>query len=869
MTQVPVEPAVDVTMSHLQRFHAWLMPDYNRKAAVYWWIVAAAGLLIVAHSAMAVAAMPMASQLQIAAGAVVAMLAGLFPVRIPGSKNSFAAGEIFLFLLVLLFGPAAAALAAAGEAALGSWRTSKRWTSRIISPAIAALSMFATGSLLMLLLDAMRSAKVFNEGLLIVAAMVFSLAYFVVNTLMVSALPTLKRGERLRFNDLIGVFGWVGLAYAGSSALASLLYLTYRTSGSGVLMAVVPLLATLLATLHYFFRQQETNVAVRLAADEAAVREAAAQERHLHELEASERRFHSAFTHASIGMALVSFDDEILQTNTALCELLSRQPIELVNHNIRDLVDEADLPELVSKLHALQSGEAEDVAFELRVRHASGRELWVAMHGSLFSEPGSITPSLILQAHDVTARRQAESRLHHIAFHDSLTGLPNRRSFNDQLARTVVRAREEPGMTFAVMFLDFDRFKLINDSLGHSAGDEFLEQVARRIRALLRPQDLVARLGGDEFAVLTDHIAGEPEALRLADRLLLALREPFNVFGTELNTSASIGITCSTTGDRSPEEVLRDADIAMYKAKAAGKARYAIFDVSLHAEVARRLRLEGDLRSAIAQGQLMVVFQPLFELQTGRLSSLEALARWRHPELGSIGPDVFIPIAEETGMVIALTDFVLDRACHELRRWQQRDPAFAGLSVQVNVSGRDLAHAAFVTRVRTALAEGGVAARHLTLELTENILMKQIESALPMLAELRGLGVKLSVDDFGTGYSSLSHLSSLPIDSLKVDRSFVRDLRGDARKAAVVQAVLNLGASLGKVVVAEGIETAAQLEELRTMGCEFGQGFHLSLPMAAHEVDGLLDTLLVAPAPPLPGINTERTERTERVPALH
>ncbi len=837
-----IKPPPEAPVPWWQRLHQRLMPDYNRRAAAYWWAVVLTGAVVIAHALVVVSHEPPALLLQMLVGAAIAMLAGLFPVRIPGSKNSFAASEIFLFLMLLLMGPAPAALAAACETALSSWRTSKRWTSRIVSPAIAAVVMFGTGSLLHAMLGQLQQHQWTNEGLLIVATMLFSLAYFVASTLMVSAVPRLKRGESVQLADLIGVFGWVGIAYAGSSAVASLLFLSYRSSGLGVLMAIVPLLAMLLATLHYFFRQQEANEAVRLSAAEAAEREAELAAQHVRALESSERRFHSAFTHASIGMALVSFEGDIRQTNTALSELLGRPGADLITRNLRDIVSADDLSALSERLHQLQSGTVEDIAVELRWLHVSGTELWVAAHGSLFSEPGSATPSLILQAHDVTARRQAEASLHHIAFHDSLTGLPNRRRFHELLAQAVERSHVQPGASFAVMFLDFDRFKLINDSLGHSAGDDFLVQVSQRIARQLRPMDVVARLGGDEFAVLALDLDHDDEAIRLAERLQVVLRATMDVQGNEWTTSASIGITCSSIGARSPEEVLRDADIAMYTAKAAGKARHAVFDVSLHAQASRRMQLERELRRAISEGALSVAYQPMFRLDGGALVGFEALARWTHPELGVIGPDVFIPIAEETGLVVALTDLVLERACAQLQRCQARDPQFAELAMQVNVSGRDLAHAGLVGRVRQALARAGIAPRHLTLELTENILMAKIESALPLLSELRTLGVHLSVDDFGTGYSSLAHLSSLPIHSLKIDRSFVHDLQGDVRKAAVVQAVITLGHALGKTVVAEGIESASQLAQLRALGCELGQGYHLSRPLSGPALELWLET---------------------------
>jgi diguanylate cyclase (GGDEF)-like protein/PAS domain S-box-containing protein len=835
--------------------HASLMPDYNRKAAAYWWAVVLLGAAVLAWSFGQLVALPLAEGAQVLGGVAIALLAGLFPVRIPKSKNSFAAGEIFIFLLLLLHGPAAAALAAGAEGFVGALRTSKRWTSRIASPMMAALAVFASGWGLQWMLAAMQRHGLTNDGLVVVAAMVFSLAYFTLNGLLLTAVPRLKRNEHLRLSDLLGLFGWVGIAYAGSAAVAALLYLAFRQSGLGVLAAMVPILGMLLATLHYYNRHLESQEATREALERAAAREAevqaqvaereaAAAARHLQELEASERRFHSAFTHASIGMALLSFEGRILQANGALRALLGIDDAELQSHGFRDFVADEDREALDRELLRVTALDFDAFAIELRCCDLAGREVWVALHCSFFSEPGSSAPCLILQVQDISARRSAEAGLHQIAFHDSLTGLPNRRRFGEQLAQVVALSQTGSRPGYAVMFLDFDRFKLINDSLGHGAGDEFLVQVARRIREQVRPHDVVARLGGDEFAILMHRVEGVDDAIALADRLMLALRRPFVVAGTEINTSASVGITTSDFDYRTPEDVLRDADIAMYKAKAGGKARYALFDASLHAEVSQRLRLEGELRRALDDGKIEVAYQPLFDLRSGSLAGFEALARWTHPELGVVGPDRFIPVAEESGLIVALTDSVLHQACKQLKTWQDSDPAFAGLTINVNLSGKDLANPALVARVTRALVEARLQPECLVLELTENILMELLETALPTLSELRSLGIALSVDDFGTGYSSLSHLSSLPIDSLKVDRSFIRTLRSGSKEAMVVRAIVNLGNSLGKRVIAEGIETDSQFAHLRDMGCQTGQGFHLSRPLMPPAVDALLERTL-------------------------
>ena len=833
------------------RLHAALMPDYNRRATLYWWTLVLLGAGVLAHSAAVVAALSASGVLQAVSGMVIAMLAGCFPVRIPRSKSSFAAGEVFIFLLLLLQGPAAATLAAGAETMVGALRSSKRWTSRIASPAFSAVAMISSGSLLQAGLGELHRRGFDNGGLIVIATVLCSLLFFTGNTLLVSAVPRLKRNELLKMSDWLSVFGWVGIIFGGSGAVSALLYLTFRQSGLGVLAAMLPILAMLLATLHWYNRHQEALEEADRSAIEAAAhaaeaaaaaaeREAETAERHLQLLEESERRFHGAFTHASIGMALLSFDGCILQANAALRTLLGEAGIELRQHRFDEFVAEADRKALDAQMALVDADDFDGFALELRCLRRDGDEVWVAVHCGFFSEPGATTPCLILQTQNIDSRRKAEAGLQYIAFHDTLTGLPNRRCFGQHLAQAVEAAQLDPRQGFAVMFIDFDRFKLVNDSLGHAAGDEFLVQIAKRIQLKLRPQDIVARLGGDEFAILSLQIAREGDIVLLADRLLAALAEPFRVGDTELKSSASIGITTSVIGYSDAADVLRDADIAMYKAKAAGKARYALFDVALHAEVARQLMLEGELRRALAQSQLSVVYQPLYDMASGCLTGFEALARWTHAEHGIIGPNQFIPIAEESGLIVPLTDFVLERACEQLAQWHQLDAGLDTLTMHVNISGKDLAYPGLVGRVTRALVRSRLQAQHLKLELTENILMERLELAVPLLQELRSLGVAISVDDFGTGFSSLAHLSRLPIDSLKVDRSFISELIADSKDAAVVRAIVQLGNTLGKEVIAEGIETPLQYDLLREMGCQTGQGHHMSRPLTAPAVELLL-----------------------------
>jgi diguanylate cyclase (GGDEF)-like protein/PAS domain S-box-containing protein len=825
-----------------RRLHEALMPDYNRKAAAYWWTMVLLGGAALLASLWTMASLPLGVILQVTAGGVLAVVAGFFPVRIPGSKNSFVAGEIFIFLLLLMYGPQAATIAAAGEAFVGSFRSSKRWTSRIASPAMAALAMLLAGGLMNLLFELMDNRQWESPGLVLLAAMLVALAHFVANTLFVSLVFTLKRNERFALREFVSSFGSIGIAYGGSALVAALLYLTVQNSGASVLLGALPVIAMLLTTVHYFMRQQEADHAVRKGRIEAAEREAEQAALHLAALRDSEQRFHSAFTHASIGMALVAFDGRVLQANAALaCLLGETRGDALVGIPFGQHVLQEDLPLLDGELSRIHDDSVNTFAVEVRCLRRTGGQIWVALHCGYFSDPSSAAPCLILQVQDISARRHAEAQLNHIAFHDGLTGLPNRGRFHALLVQALAAAKADPGAHFGVMFFDFDRFKLINDSMGHSAGDEFLIQVSRRLQDHVRPGDVVARLGGDEFAVLVHGVEDQAITTTLADRLQQVLREPMQIAGVSVTTSASIGITFSRLGYQTPEDMLRDADIAMYRAKAAGKARHVVFDADLHTEVADRLRLEADLRQALAEGQLGVEYQPLFNLATGQMHGFEALARWNHPTLGPISPEVFIPIAEETGLIIELTDLMLSRACSQLREWQLRDKSFGQLTMQINISSNDLAHSALADRVERALREAEVEPRSLTLELTENILMNRVDGAMCTLEGLRRLGVGLAIDDFGTGYSSLSYLSRLPIDTLKIDRSFVAEIHAGSNNSEVIRAIVSLGTSLGKTVVAEGIETQSQFAQLRDLGCHNGQGYHLSRPLASGGIDQLLE----------------------------
>ncbi|WP_395699171.1 putative bifunctional diguanylate cyclase/phosphodiesterase [Aquabacterium sp.] len=798
---------------------------------------------------------------QVGAGVLLALLASQFPVRIARSEQSFSAAGIFTILLLLMHGPAAAGLAAAAETWGGRWRRANRRVAPVIEASAAALAMVACGSVLQAVLPLLSRGTAGMLATLLMAAMLFGSLHHAASTALMAALRPLLQGRPASPEDFGRGIGWTGIAHAATAAIAALLFIEQQRSGLTVMLAMALIVGLLFTTLHFFTLQQQADDAVRQAAADAVEREAelaasiareraaALKAQHVRELALSERRFHNAFTHAPIGMALMSFDGHIRQANPALHTLLGFEGGDLETRLFTEVLNPLDAASLQREMARVMRREAESLSLELCCRHSDGSEVWVIANGSLFSEPGAHEPCFILQIQDISARRRAEHELRHRAFHDKLTGLPNRDRFNELLSRALDAAHTDPSRRFAVLFLDFDRFKLINDSQGHAVGDEFLVRASGRLHRCLRHRDTLARLGGDEFAILADDLAHDGDAVTLAERLLESLREPLGLPGIAITASASIGITFSSMGYRSPEDMLRDADIAMYRAKVDGKARFALFDVRLHTEVSSRLRLEADLREALERRQLTVAYQPMFELATGRLQGFEALARWNHPTLGPVSPGTFIPIAEESGLVVQLTDFVLDSACRQLREWQRTNPEFDEIAVHINVASNDVARGGLVGRVTDVLQRTSLRPRHLKIELTENILMTQLAAAMGTLRQLRELGVGLAVDDFGTGYSSLSHLSVLPIDSLKIDMSFVRNLRVGSSEAAVIRAIVLLGTSLGKRVIAEGIESRSQQEQLRDLGCEQGQGFYLSRPLPPEAVPQLLEAAPTQPAP--------------------
>jgi len=437
---------------------------------------------------------------------------------------------------------------------------------------------------------------------------------------------------------------------------------------------------------------------------------------------------------------------------------------------------------------------------------------------------------------DVTERRQLEGQLRHQAFHDALTGLPNRALLFERIGQALARARRD-GRPCAVLFLDLDRFKDVNDTVGHDAGDRLLMAVAARLRGVVRDGDTLARLGGDEFTLLLEDVAGPNEAVRTATRLRETLVVPLIIDGQEYRLTASIGIALGRPDHQRPEDVLRDADIAMYRAKDGGRAGYALFDPAMQEHIVARLELERDLRHALDRQEFTLYYQPIVDLRTGALAKVEALVRWQHPTRGLVSPGDFIPLAEETGLIRPLGRWVLGEACRQARAWQV---AGTPLAIAVNLTALEFQQPDLADQVAAALAAAGTEARWLRLEITESLAMRDVAATIDTLRALRALGVAIAIDDFGTGYSSLAYLKRLPVSALKVDKAFIDGLGADDEDTAIVAAIITLGQTLGLRVIAEGVETVEQATLLRALGCDQAQGYHFARPLPAAAVAELL-----------------------------
>jgi diguanylate cyclase (GGDEF)-like protein/PAS domain S-box-containing protein len=554
-------------------------------------------------------------------------------------------------------------------------------------------------------------------------------------------------------------------------------------------------------------------------------------------LRRSQSRFRSLVQNSADVNMIITAQGQITYESPAVVQVLGYHPEDRVGGPAFASVHKNDKARAVRLLADVVRNPGAPVTTELRLRHADGTWRGVEfVFKNLLDDPA--VQGIVVNYRDVTQRRALEDELRHQAFHDSLTGLANRALFLDRLQHAMSRKRGF-GHPLAVLFVDLDDFKTVNDSLGHGEGDLLLKDVSDRLRKVLRTGDTVARMGGDEFAVLIEDAVDSDAPLDVAGRILNELQPPFTSQGRDLFVRASIGVSVWNGGDETAQDLIRNADMSMYTAKANGKNRIEVFEPRMHEAALARLALKGDLEHALERKEFFLQYQPIVRLSDGRVTGVEALLRWRHPRRGVVNPTDFLPIAEETGLIVPLGYWVMEQAFQQAGAWDEKD-ATRGLTISVNVSGRQVTQPEFVTEVRRTLRSTRVPPRRVTLEFTESVLMRDTEKTLETLGALKKLGLRLAIDDFGTGYSSLSYLRRFPIDALKIDRSFVGSMGGGPAQLAVVRSIVKLGEQLHLETVAEGIEEAAQLDSLRELETSHGQGFLFSRPVDASAIAGVV-----------------------------
>jgi len=556
------------------------------------------------------------------------------------------------------------------------------------------------------------------------------------------------------------------------------------------------------------------------------------------ELRESEQRFRVAFNQAAVGLAHVAPDGRWLMANQKLCEIVGYTQREMLNLRYQDLTHPDDLPYDLELGRRMLAGEVHEQSREKRYRHRDGHYIWVNLTSSLVWDSSGKPKYYSTVVEDISRRKQVEGELLHLANHDALTGLPNRSLLLDRLSQAIAYANRFGGEV-AVLLIDLDRFKNVNDSLGHDVGDKIITEISLRLLSRVRDGDTVARWGGDEFVVVLGDVTREEAVANFAQKLLETLSQPMMIEEHELYPAGSIGICLYPRDGDSPSALLKNADTAMYRAKDAGRNNFQFYAHAMNARALDRLKLDGGLRRALLRDEFVLHYQPQMDIRSGEIIGMEALLRWKPPEQPAVYPGDFIPMAEETGLIVQIGEWVLRTACAQLKCWQNAGLC-GDMKMAINLSARQFKQHNIVNMVSRVLQETGCDPASLELEITESVVMDNPEAAVATLQHLSDMGVSLAIDDFGTGYSSLSYLKRFPIDALKIDRSFVRDITTDSDDAAIAKAVIALAHSMKLTVIAEGVETAEQLEFLREQECDQMQGYFLSRAVSAEQIEQLL-----------------------------
>jgi diguanylate cyclase (GGDEF)-like protein/PAS domain S-box-containing protein len=763
-------------------------------------------------------------------------------VQIPRCRGKVSISDTFVLLSLLLYGAEAAVILAGADALTSSLRISKRKLNIAFNTSVFLLSTFLTGLVLKMFFGSITDLTAQDlSPTFLIALSIMGIVQYIANSGLVATAVALREGQPV-WKMWHENFLWTSLTYFAGAFAAGIISKMSGMMGFFAFLAIAPIIAIIYFTYYTYLKNVEV-VAKQAEQAQTHVEELnkyiAEQERISQALKESEEHFRMAFDHA-VGMALVSPEGYWLRVNESLCSLLGYTREELQGMSFRTISHSEDLGQTLIKMHELLEGVIPSFQLENRYIHKNGHSIWVLSSASLIRSEEGMPRHLVFQVQNISDRKQAEEQIRYAAFHDALTGLPNRTLLIDRMSMAVERAKRSSDYQFAVLFIDLDRFKVVNDTMGHEMGDKLLIELSQRLKECMRAVDTVARLGGDEFAVLLDDVTDHQAVIMVAERLQELLSKPFDLEGQEFFTTASIGISFSKMGYERPEDILRDADTAMYRAKANGKARHEVFDLGMHTRAVEALKLENELRRAIENDEVLPYFQPIVSLSSGAITGFEALARWEHPERGLISPVDFIPLAEETGLIVPLGMKILRDACRQLRRWQKMFDTEEPLTMSVNLSAKQFAQKNLVEEIRKIIRDAKIKPSCVRLEITESVVMGNAQAANETFKQLKAIGVQLSIDDFGTGYSSLSYLQRFPFDIMKIDRSFVCRMSTDLDSRSIVEMIITLANKLGKSVVAEGVETEEHKQMLSEVSCSYAQGYLFSRPLNSDDAEEFL-----------------------------
>jgi diguanylate cyclase (GGDEF)-like protein/PAS domain S-box-containing protein len=771
---------------------------------------------------------------------VTILVASRITIKIPLIHGQITVSDTFIFLTMLLYDGEAAILLAAIETAYSSHKVYKTLPTTLFNMAIMACSTLLTVCTLRWFFGSITELPQGQFSFMMLSAIyTMALVQYVANSSL-AAIYTAGQINKPIWQTWHTHYLWTSITYLAGATAAGLIAKIVNVYGFYTIVITLPIIGLIYITYRTYLNNIEMTVITAKA--EQAERHVAELSGYIEALRESEERYALASLGANDGLW-----DWDLRTGQIYFSPRWKSMLGYKEHEMGDTVEDwfsrihhGDLQQVKAEIDLHLAGQTPHFEKEYRMFHKDGYVLWMLTRGLAVRDAEGKSYRMAGSQTDISNRKLSEERLLHDAFHDSLTNLPNRALFVDRLERAIKHVKRHPEHLFAVLFLDVDRFKVVNDSLGHLVGDELLVEIGERLLECLRPGDTVARFGGDEFTILLDDINSPADAIRVANRIHESLSVAFKLDDNDVFTTASIGIALSSADYGKPEELLRDADTAMYRAKALGRSRHEVFDTHMHAKAVARLQMETDLRRAIERGEFQVYYQPIISLKTGNIYGFEALTRWYHPKQGMVYPSNFIPIAEETGLITQIGKWVLTEACHQMYQWRNRFPSHNLEIISVNLSARQFLQSDLVHQIKRILSETKLDPRVLKLEITESILMDDIESAMSMLNQLRDLNVKLSIDDFGTGYSSLSYLYRLPINSLKIDKSFIGHMNLGGEHLEIIKTILSLAHNLNMEAIAEGVETPEQYEALKALACEYAQGYFFSKPVSAEIATALL-----------------------------